>query len=146
MNDNKILESQILHFISFQEGAKQQDFLSLHELMRSILPDGKLWMEDGKNEEGKVVTNPTIGYGQQTMLLAKGKSREMFQIGISANTSGISIYLIGIRNKLDLTEQFGHKLGKAKVSGYCIKFKQLADLDLTVLEEVLRLGITLTYD
>ena len=140
------IERQILHFIALLEDTKQQDFLSLHKLMRSILPDGKLWMEDGKNEEGKVVTNPTIGYGQQTMLLAKGKSREMFQIGISSNTSGISIYLIGIRNKLDLADQFGHKLGKAKVSGYCIKFKQLVDLDLTVLEEVLRLGIKLTSD
>ena len=140
------IERQILQFIALLEDSKQQDFLSLHELMRSILPEGKLWMEDGKNEEGKVVTNPTIGYGQQTMLLAKGKSREMFQIGISSNTSGISIYLIGIRNKLDLADQFGHKLGKAKVSGYCIKFKQLADLDLSVLEEVIRLGIQLTKD
>ena len=139
-------EGQIQEFITSQESTKQQDLLSLHELMMSILPAGKLWMEDGKNDSGKVVTNPTIGYGLQTMLLAKGKSREMFQIGISVNTSGISIYLIGIRNKLDLAEQFGDKLGKAKVSGYCIKFKQLSDLNLTVLEEVLRLGITLSND
>jgi hypothetical protein len=139
-------EGQIQEFILQQELVKQQDLISLHELMRSILPSGKLWMEDGKNEAGKVVTNPTIGYGQQTMLLAKGKSREMFQIGISANKSGISIYLIGIRNKLDLVQQFGHKLGKANVSGYCIKFKQLSDLNLTVLEEAIRLGIQLTND
>ena len=140
------IQAQIHQFISLQTESKQQDLLSLHELMRSILPSGKLWMEDGKNEAGKVVTNPTIGYGQQIMLLAKGKSREMFQIGISANTSGISIYLIGIRNKFDLAEKFGHKLGKAKVSGYCIKFKQLSDLNLTVLEEVIRLGLTLSKD
>ena len=139
-------EGQILHFISLQENAKQQDLLALHELMRSILPTGKLWMEDGKNDAGKVVANPTIGYGQQTMLLAKGKSREMFQIGISANSSGISIYLMGIRNKLNLAPQFGLKLGKAKVSGYCIKFKQLADLDLSVLEKAIRLGIKITND
>jgi hypothetical protein len=139
-------EGQIQQFIMKQEIAKQQDLVALHELMRSILPAGKLWMEDGKNEEGKVVTNPTIGYGQQNMSLAKGKSREMFQIGISANTSGISIYLIGIRNKLDLAQQFGLKLGKAKVSGYCIKFKQLSDLNLAVLEEAIRLGIQLTND
>lgn len=140
------IQAQIHQFISLQTESKQQDLLSLHELMRSILPSGKLWMEDGKNEAGKVVTNPTIGYGQQIMLLAKGNSREMFQIGISANTSGISIYLIGIRNKLDLAQQFGHKLGKAKVSGYCIKFKQLSDVNMTVLEEVIRLGIQLTND
>ncbi|MFZ9613486.1 MAG: DUF1801 domain-containing protein, partial [Crocinitomicaceae bacterium] len=111
---------------------------------RSILPSGKLWLEDGKNEEGKVVTNPTIGYGQQTMLLAKGKSREMFQIGISGTSTGISIYLIGIRDKVDLAKQFGSKLGKAKVTGYCIKFKQLSDVNLAVLEEVIRLGIERT--
>lgn len=140
------IERQIQHFILQQEIAKQKDLLSLHELMRSILPSGKLWIENGRDDAGKVVTNPTIGYGQQTMLLAKRKSREMFQIGISVNTSGISIYLIGIRNKLDLAEQFGNKLGKAKVSGYCIKFKQLSDLNLTVLEEVLRMGITVTTD
>lgn len=127
-----------------QELVKQQDLLSLHELMRSILPSGKLWLEDGKNEAGKVVTNPTIGYGQQTMLLAKGKSREMFQIGISGTSTGISIYLIGIRDKVDLAKQFGSKLGKAKVTGYCIKFKQLSDVNLAVLEEVIRLGIERT--
>lgn len=140
------IKSQIEQFISQQAESKQQDLLTLHALMNNILPTGKLWMEDGKNKEGKVVSNPTIGYGQQRMLLAKGKSREMFQIGISANSSGISIYLIGIRNKLDLEKQFGTKLGKAKVTGYCIKFKQLADLDLSVLEEAIRLGIQLTND
>ena len=140
------IKSQIEQFISQQAESKQQDLLTMHELMNNILPTGKLWLEDGKNEEGKVVANPTIGYGQQRMLLAKGKSREMFQIGISANSSGISIYLIGIRNKLDLAQEFGSKLGKAKITGYCIKFKQLADLDLSVLEEAIRLGIQLTND
>jgi hypothetical protein len=140
------IKAQIHQFISQQAESKQQDLLTLHALMNNILPTGKLWMEDGKNDAGKVVTNPTIGYGQQTMLLAKGKSREMFQVGISTNTSGISIYLIGIRNKLDLAQEFGSKLGKAKITGYCIKFKQLADLNLSVLEEVIRLGIQLTND
>ena len=140
------IKAQIEQFISQQAESKQQDLLTLHALMNNILPTGKLWMEDGKNDAGKVVTNPTIGYGQQILLLAKGKSREMFQIGISTNTSGISIYLIGIRNKLDLAQEFGSKLGKAKITGYCIKFKQLADLDLSVLEEAIRLGIQLTND
>jgi hypothetical protein len=138
------ITTQIHHFILMQESAKQSDLLQLHELMLTILPAGKLWLEDGKNEAGKVVTNPTIGYGNQTILLAKGKSREMFQIGISANTAGISIYFIGIRNKMDLAREFGAQLGKAKVTGYCIKFKQLADLDLPVLAAAIRKGIEVT--
>lgn len=136
--------AQIHHFISQQESAKQRDLLQLHELMLSILPAGKLWLEDGKNEAGKVVTNPTIGYGNQTILLAKGKSREMFQIGISANTAGISIYFIGIRNKIDLALEFGAQIGKAKVTGYCIKFKQLSDLELPILAAAIRKGIEVT--
>lgn len=136
--------TQIHHFISQQESAKQRDLLQLHELMLSILPAGKLWLEDGKNDAGKVVTNPTIGYGNQTILLAKGKSREMFQIGISANTAGISIYFIGIRNKIDLALEFGAQIGKAKVTGYCIKFKQLSDLELPVLAAVIRKVIEVT--
>jgi len=136
--------TQIHNFILMQESAKQSDLLQLHELMLTILPTGKVWLEDGKNEAGKVVTNPTIGYGNQTILLAKGKSREMFQIGISVNTAGISIYLIGIRNKMDLAREFGAQLGKAKVTGYCIKFKQLADLDLPVLAAAIRKGIEVT--
>jgi len=91
-----VTERQILQFISLQKDDTRQDLLFLHEFMRSILPTGKLWMEDGKNEEGKVVTNPTIGYGQQTLSLAKGKSREMFQIGVAKTKSGFSIYLLGI--------------------------------------------------
>lgn len=134
------VEAQIQQYISEQENKKQQDLLSLHELMLTILPTGKLWIESGKNDEGKIVANPTIGYGNQTQLLAKGKSREIFQVGISANSTGISIYLIGIRNKLNLT-QISEQLGKAKVTGYCIKFKQLADVNIAVLTAVIRQGI-----
>jgi hypothetical protein len=59
--------TQIHHFISQQESAKQRDLLQLHELMLSILPAGKLWLEDGKNDAGKVVTNPTIVIALKTI-------------------------------------------------------------------------------
>jgi hypothetical protein len=137
-----VTERQILQFISLQNGNKSQDLLFFHEFMRSILPKGKLWVEDGKNEEGKVVTNPTIGYGQQTMSLANGKSREMFQIGVAKTKSGFSIYFLGIRGRLDLPE-LCHGIGKAKTTGYCISFKKWGDLNLEVLRSVCQLVIDL---
>ncbi|UPT69579.1 MAG: DUF1801 domain-containing protein [Flavobacterium sp. JAD_PAG50586_2] len=113
----------------------------LHRLILKVMPDCKLWFLDGKNEEGKVVSNPNIGYGIQTMAYADGTSREFYQIGLSANTSGISVYIIGIKDKKFLAETYGSKLGKASVSGYCIKFKSLKDINVDVLEAVIRFGL-----
>jgi hypothetical protein len=58
-----------------------------------MMPVCKLWFLNGKDEKGKVVSNPNIGYGSQTLKYADGKTKEFYQIGISANTTGISVYI-----------------------------------------------------
>jgi hypothetical protein len=93
---------------------------------------------------GKVVSNPNIGYGLQTMKLAGGKTREFYQIGLSANTTGISVYIMGLADKKYLATTYGKKLGKASVTGYCIKFKALKDIDMNVLEAAVRDGMKKT--
>jgi hypothetical protein len=108
------------------------------------MPQCQLWFEDGKNSENKTVTNPTIGYGFQTLNYSNGKSRPFFQIGLSANTMGISIYLIGLKDKTYLSQSFGEKMGKAKVTGYSIKFKTIKDIHLNILEEAILYGIEVT--
>jgi len=90
------------------------------------------------NEEGKTVANPTIGYGFQVIKYAKGNTRDFFRIGLSANTTGISVYILGIEDKKYLAQTFGKRLGKASVTGYCIKFKSIKDIHLDVLEEAIR--------
>ncbi|MCB0523154.1 MAG: hypothetical protein R3A50_07720 [Saprospiraceae bacterium] len=47
---------------------------------------------------------------------------------------------MGKKDKASLANEFGGKLGKAIVTGYCIKFKTLQDIDLKVLEEVINYG------
>ena len=105
-----------------------------------VLPECKLWYLDGKDTENKTVSNPTIGYGSHTIKYANGKSREFFQIGISANKTGISVYILGIKDKTYLAKMYGKKLGKASVTGYCIKFKTLKDISIDILEEAIRYG------
>jgi hypothetical protein len=51
---------------------------------------------------------------------------------------------MGIRNAMNLAEIFGERLGKAKVTGYCIAFKKLDDINLDVLDEVVRRGVEFT--
>jgi hypothetical protein len=103
-----------------------------------------LWFLDGKDENGKTVSNPNIGYGSQTIKHADGKTREFYQIGISPNTTGISVYIIGIKDKKYLAQTYGKELGKASVTGYCIKFKTLKDINIAVLEAAMRYGIEQT--
>jgi hypothetical protein len=135
------VKAQIKEYIASQPEAKRNDMLELHGIIQKLVPKSKLWFLDGKNEAGKVVSNPNIGYGVQTMKLAGGKTREFYQIGLSANTTGISVYILGIEDKKYLAKAFGKKLGKASVSGYCIKFKALKDINLNVLEEAIRYGV-----
>jgi hypothetical protein len=108
------------------------------------MPNCKLWFLDGKNDKGKTVTNPNIGFGNQTLKYADGTSKEFYQIGISPNSTGISVYIIGLKDKKYLADTFGKKIGKASVTGYCIKFKTLKDINLDILEEAIRYGVLST--
>lgn len=105
------------------------------------MPACKLWFLDGTDENGKIVSNPNIGYGLLSIKYADNTTREFYQIGMSANTTGISVYIMGIKNKKYLTDSIGKKIGKASVSGYCIKFKSLKDINLDILEEAIKDGI-----
>ena len=135
------VEEQIQNYIASQPGPKGSDMQALHHIIMKIIPDCKLWFLDGKNSENKTVSNPNIGYGLQTMIYADGKTREFYQIGLSANTTGISVYILGIDDKIYLAKTFGKKIGKASVTGYCIKFKALKDINIDILEEVIRYGV-----
>ena len=134
------VQAQIKKYIASQPEPKRSDMQELHRLTVRVLPGCKLWFSDGKDDKNKTVSNPTIGYGLQTMKYANGKTREFFQIGLSANTTGISVYILGLKDKTYLAKTYGTTLGKASVSGYCIKFKSLEDININVLAAAIRHG------
>jgi hypothetical protein len=134
------IQKQIKAYIASQPEPKRSEMQTLHELTLRVLPNCKLWFDNGKNSENKTVSNPTIGYGLLTIKYADGKTRDFFQIGLSGNTTGISVYIIGLKDKTFLAKTYGKKLGKASVTGYCIKFKTLKDVNLDILEAVIRFG------
>jgi hypothetical protein len=136
-----LIQEQIKTYIATQPEPKRNDLQALHDMVLEAFPACKLWFLDGKDDHGKTVSNPNIGYGLQTIKYADGKTREFYQIGISANTTGISVYILGIKDKAYLAQTYGKTLGKANVSGYCIKFKTLNDINIDVLEAAIRFGI-----
>jgi len=135
------VQEQIKTYIASQPEPKRSDLQALHRLVLQTMPASKLWFLDGKDGTGKIVSNPNIGYGSYTIKYADGKTKEFYQIGLSANTTGISVYVMGLDNKTYLAKTYGKQLGKASVTGYCIKFKSLKDINVDVLEAAIRYGV-----
>src|ERR1700723_2133136 len=138
------VQEQIKEYITSQSEPKRSDMQELHRIILEVMPSCRLWFLDGKNSENKTVSNPNIGYGLRTIKYADGKTREFYQIGLSANKTGISVYILGIKDKSYLARTFGKTLGKATVSGYCIKFKTLTGINVDVLRAAIRYGAEAT--
>lgn len=138
------VQEQIKAYITSQPEPKRGEMQELHQHILKAFPKIKLWFLDGKDDRGKIVSNPNIGYGSYTIKYADGTTREFYQTGLSANTTGISVYVMGIKDKTYLAKTYGKKLGKASVTGYCIKFKTIKDIDMDILEQAIRYGVEVT--
>ena len=134
------IQEQIEGYVTSQPEPKRSEIQALHDSILQISPGCKLWFLDGKDDKGKVVSNPNIGFGNYTMRLAAGKTREFYQVGLTANATGISVYIMGIEDKKYLSETYAKDLGKASVTGYCIRFKTLKDINADVLKAAIRFG------
>lgn len=138
------VDEQINAYFASQPEAKRGDLEALHRMLRGLFPNGPVRFLDGRDESGKVVSNPNVGYGTRVIRYANGSTREFYQVGLSANTTGISVYIMGIEDKTHLAKAYRKDLGKATVTGYCIKFKALGDIRLPTLEAAVRDGIDQT--
>ncbi|MFN8140616.1 MAG: DUF1801 domain-containing protein [Fimbriimonadales bacterium] len=134
------VKAQIKNYIDSQPDAKRTELETLHKLILQLSPKCKLWFSDGTNSEGKIVSNPNIGYGCYTIEYANGTTKEFFQIGLSANKTGISVYIMGLNDKTFLAKTIGKAIGKASVTGYCIKFKTVSDINLKALQSAIKHG------
>ena len=138
------VHTQISAYLAAQPERKRGDLQALHDMVLRLMPDCRLWFLDGKDEGGRTISNPNIGYGLLTIAYADGRTREFYQVGLSANATGISVYIMGLDDKTYLAKTYGAALGKASVTGYCIKFSTLRNIDLAVLEAAIRDGIART--
>lgn len=132
------IAEQVESYLAAQAHPKQADLRELHARILAEFPGCRLWFDAGTNPDGKVVSNPSIGYGAYTIAYADGSTREFYRIGLSANTAGISVYVLGLDDKTFLARTYGPTLGKATVTGYCIKFRRLEVIDANVLFQALR--------
>ena len=101
------MQEQVDGDIANQPEAKRSEMQELHRMIQGVKPEFKLWFLDGKNEEGKIMSNPNIGYGSRDHKPADGTISDFYQIRMSANKTGISVYILGIDDKKYPAETYG---------------------------------------
>lgn len=138
------VKQQVADYLAAQPERKRAEMETLHKTILRLMPKCRLWFLDGKDENGRTVSNPNIGYGFQLMKYADGSTKDFYPIGLSANTSGISVYIMGLPDKTHLTKTYAKTIGNANVTGYCIKFRSLNVINIDVLEAAIRDGIKQT--
>jgi hypothetical protein len=85
--------------------------------------------------EQAVMWGPTIiGFGRYHYRYASGHEGEMCRIGYSPRSANLVLYVGGFPEYDDLLA----KLGKHKRSKACLYLNKLADVDMDVLEEIVR--------
>ena len=132
------VDAQIDAYLQGQEEKKRPDMSALHRHILALIPEARRWFLDGRDESGKIVSNPSIGYGQYNIRYANGSTKAFYRVGLSGHTTGISVYIMGLNDKTYLPRTLGPSIGKAKVTGYCIKFKRLADIHLEAIDGAIR--------
>ncbi len=105
-----------------QDPERRADCKTLAKLMKAATgKPGKLW------------GTSIVGFGD---VIVKGKSREVawFQVGFSPRKGDLSVYLM----ELDPLAAELAKLGKHTRGRGCLYLKRLADVDVKVLEKMIR--------
>lgn len=133
---------RIAQYLHGLDTDKREAMRTLHALVSKIMPGCMLWFSDGRNVAGGIVPGPCIGYGSRIIRYTNGTTREVFRAGISATNSGLSLHLFGMPDKTALARKYAATIGRATVTGYCIKFQKLKDVNLRVLEKALHENAT----
>ena len=87
-----------------------------------------------------------IGYGKFHYKSKSGREGDWSMIALASQKNYISVYVCGTDGDKYVTEDYKSKLPKADIGKSCIRIKRTSDIDLEVLEEVVKKGIEVMRD
>jgi len=96
--------------------------------------------------EPPVLWGTMVGFGQYHYRYASGHEGDTFLIGFAPRKAAFSLYLMGCSEDADAPEITAllARLGKHRMAKACLYVKRLADIDLSVLEELARRSVVAT--
>ena len=91
-------------------------------------------------EEAKMWWNAIIGFWTYHYQYASGQEWDWMRTGFSPRKTALTIYIMP-GYQFDEMENLLSKLGKYKTGRSCLYIKKLADIDLQILEEIIKFGL-----
>ncbi|MFC4127033.1 hypothetical protein [Nocardia rhizosphaerae] len=79
-----------------------------------------------------------IGYGDIEQPRPRGKSVAWFLVGLARQRNHLSLYVNAVEDGRYLSQTYGPELGRTKVGAASIAFRRVEDIDLTVLDLMVR--------
>jgi hypothetical protein len=122
---NKTAKTPAEYLTSLNEPRKSE-LRKLHSLIRKTAPKLKPFIGRGM-----------IGYGPYHYVYASGREGDSARIGLASQKHYISLYVECIDGKYRV-EEYRDQLPKASIGKCCIRFKKLADVDLKVIEALIK--------
>ena len=77
-----------------------------------------------------------IGYGSQRSVNRSGAEVDWFLVGLACQKAHLSLYVSAVDEGAYLVKRYADRLGKVKIGSAVITFKRLADMDRSVLREM----------
>jgi hypothetical protein len=112
---------------SIVDPVKRQDSWTIHRMMSEIAQsEARMWGE------------AIVGYGSYTLTAANGQTSVWPLIGFSPRKQALTLYL-SLHGAPGADDLLG-RLGKHSLSKSCLYIKRLADVDVEVLGELVRLS------
>ena len=107
----------------------------LHTLIKTALPGRDSCMWEGIFWGGS--EQQIIGYGNYSYQRSDKKRVEWFLVGLARQKNYFSLYVNAVEGKAYLAEIYGPRLGKVKTGKSNISFRNLSDVNLDVLSEMI---------
>jgi hypothetical protein len=109
-------------YVAALESPRREDVGQLHARIREVAPTMAASAEQGM-----------LTYGRFSYRGRSGRTGEWFTLGVASNKNYISVYAPTLT-----LEPYVARLPKANLGRGCIRFKRLEDVDLEVIDEVIR--------
>ena len=120
-------------FIEALDEPRRSEVQELHDLIRKTAPDLDPYVLSGM-----------LAYGTYRYRYGSGREGEWCRIGIASNKASISLHVLAADESGHLAEAYRDRLPKADIGRSCVRFKRLEDVDVGVLEELIRKGSKMT--
>nr|WP_255426461.1 DUF1801 domain-containing protein [Pseudonocardia sp. C8] len=108
----------------------------LDPVITAALPGGARRMWEGVLWGG--THQSIIGYGDIEQPRPRGAPVSWFLVGLARQTNHLSLYVHAAEGRDYLSTSYGPRLGRTRVGAASISFRSAADLDLAVLDEMVR--------